>query len=229
MNNESKPIGLEALSQLLDLDIAADAKRTQKEVDDELKRRGLNPVELNRNAVEALRNALSTEKTPAAASKAKGTNILTAVSTAGARLAESVRRGAACVRHSESSSSFKLGEFLFNCGLALEAPMGSSPEPNAQRAEATFDFPSLRQFGNIKALITINVIRRGNTANVTFLLHSNDSVRAGSQTPIELRWVRIGKKDRRTELKIQFGRDQTRVEQRITDVKDSEEWEFSTN
>lgn len=68
MNTEPKSIDLEALSQLLDLDIAADATRPHKEIDDELKRRGLNPDELNRNAVEALRSALSHEKAPVAAS-----------------------------------------------------------------------------------------------------------------------------------------------------------------
>jgi hypothetical protein len=68
MNTEPKSIDLEALSQLLDLDIAADAARPQKEIDDELKRRGLNPDELNRNAVEALRNALGDEIAPVAAS-----------------------------------------------------------------------------------------------------------------------------------------------------------------
>jgi hypothetical protein len=61
MNTEPKSIDLEALSQLLDLDIAADAARPQKEIDDELKRRGLNPDELNRNAIEALRNALKSK------------------------------------------------------------------------------------------------------------------------------------------------------------------------
>ena len=64
MNTEPKSIDLEALTQLLDLDLAADAARTQKEIDDELKRRGLNPDELNRNAIEALRNALKSKSVP---------------------------------------------------------------------------------------------------------------------------------------------------------------------
>jgi hypothetical protein len=86
MNNESKPISLEALSQLLDLDIAADATRTQKEVDDELKRRGFDLDELNRKATAALRKALKPETAATAMSASIVEQAVAALDVAAAKI-----------------------------------------------------------------------------------------------------------------------------------------------
>jgi hypothetical protein len=128
MNTEPKSIDLEALSQLLDLDIAVDAARPQEEIDDELKRRGLNPDTLNRNAMEALRNVLTSEKTPIGTS--------TSISE---RIGEAVEQITIGIK--QLLSEFKNESFAaVHLGDEVVAA-----EPDVVRVIPLADYPGLRQ------------------------------------------------------------------------------------
>ncbi|MBI2929439.1 MAG: hypothetical protein HYY24_27555 [Verrucomicrobia bacterium] len=126
----------------------------------------------------------------------------------------------------ETTLAFRLGDLLERCSVAFEPAMGSSQGMGQKRAEATLAFPSLEKFSGVEPNLTLRVTKRGLHADVTFALRRRSDGQEGPASPIQIEWVRLGKKGRRTEHLLEFDPGDLRAEEHIDNVKDHEEWLF---
>lgn len=130
------------------------------------------------------------------------------------------------IKQTVSSLSFRLSEFLTIRALAPQSAMGAQARVDEQRAEGTIEFAALESRYGLSPVLTVNVARKGAKADVTFVLYSEDAAIRATR-PIQIEWVRIGKKNKRSVQLLEFSPESLRAEARLLDAKNAEEWLFT--
>jgi hypothetical protein len=123
----------------------------------------------------------------------------------------------------ETELSFDISDVLRCIVSKLVPAMGSKKDE--QRAETTFDFPSLQRFDGLLPQITLHVQRQGADANVTFVLHKRSDAQLPQSFRVQMAWSRTDPKTSKTETQlVEFDATQLLRQSTVQKLKGREKW-----